>query len=152
MPPFLLEEAGGLPVYRASSLGPGALPSPIAAVAFQDVPDDSFVVQLTHPTLERMSGGVFSRGTWVVFAPTEEDAFAADRRDSPRLVVGRRAFNATRERWTFGLPLLREDKVHIIYRSHIAPLAEEPRRTDVSVIGRAIGVFVDGELQPVGAS
>ena len=152
LPPFLLDESGGLPVYQACKLSPGTLPPPIATVKVQGVPDDSFVVQLTHPTLDRMSGGVFAKGTWVVFAPTEDDAFAVHGRDSPRLVVGRKAFNATRERWTFGLPLLRENKVHIIYNSRIAPNAEDPRRADVIVLGRAIGVFVDGELQPIGAA
>ena len=153
LPPFLVEEPDGLPVYRASSLGPDALPSPIATVKVQDVPDDSFVVQLTHPTLERMSGGAFSRGAWVVFAPTDEDEFVVERGDrNPRLVVGSNAFNATRERWTFGLPRVRDDKVHILYRSHVAPSSEEPRRSDVSVIGRAIAVFIDGQLQSIGAA
>ena len=152
LPPFLLEESGGCPVYQASLLGPGALPSPIGTVVIHDAPDGAFVVQLTHPTLERMSDGIFSRGAWVVFAPTEHDAFPAGRDASPRLVVGSHAFNATGERWTFGLPLVREDKVHIVYRSHAAPRAEDPRRSDVSVIGRAIGVFVHGDLRPVGTT
>ena len=153
LPPFLVKEPDGLPVYRASSLGPDALASPIATVKVQDVPDDSFVVQLTHPTLERMSGGAFSRGAWVVFAPTDEDEFVVERGDrNPRLVVGSNAFNATRERWTFGLPRVRDDKVHILYRSHVAPSSEEPRRSDVSVIGRAIAVFIDGQLQSIGAA
>ena len=151
LPAFLREQSDGCPIYQASSLGPGALPSPIATVAIQDAPHDAFVVQLTRATLERMSGGVFSKGAWVIFTRTEEDAFVSDRRDmNPRLVVGRNAFNATRQRWTFGLPRLRGDNVHIVYRSHVAPLAEEPRRSDVSVIGRAVGVFVDGKLQPIG--
>ena len=151
LPPFLPEESGGCPVYQVSSLGPGVFPSPVATVSVQDVSGDAFVVQLTRPTLERMFDGVFSRGAWVVFTPTEKDAFVADRRDTtPRLIVGSNAFNATRERWTFGLPRLRGDRVHIVYRSHVAPLAEESRRSDVSVIGRVVGVFVDGELQPIG--
>ena len=152
LPRFFLEKAGGCPVYQASLLRKGVLPAPIATVAIQDAPDDAFVVQLTRPTIERMHDGVFSRGSWVLFVPTADDAFATDRHDSPRLVVGSHAFNATGECWTFGLPVVRGDKVHIVYRSQVAPLAEDPRRSEVSVLGLAIGVFVEGALQPIGTN
>ena len=154
LPSFLPVQEGGHPVYQPSSLGPDAFPSPIATVGIQGVPGDAFVVQLTHPTLERMPGGKFSSGAWVVFVPTEEDAFIAGPADKvPRLLTSRDgAFNATGERWTFGLPSQRQDKVRILYYSHVAPRAETPRRSDVRVLGRAFGVFVDGVLQPVGGS
>ena len=153
LPTFLPEEPGGLPVYQACNLGSGTLPSPIATVRVKGVPDDSFVMKLTHPTLDRISGGVFTRGAWVIFAPTDEGDFVVERLDkTPRLVVGRNAFNATREHWTLGLPRLRDNTVNILYRSHTAPFSEEPRRSDVSVLGRAIAVFVDGNLTSIGAA
>lgn len=152
LPSFLTEVQGGTPVYDATSLRANELPEPLATVELAGAPAGSFVVQLTHPTLERMPQGVFSTGAWVVFAPTSEDDFVSSDR-VPRLLLSRAsAFNATGERWTFGLPSQRGDKVHILYYSHVAPRAETPRLSDVVVSGRAHGVFVNGALQTIGGS
>lgn len=149
LPAYFLDEKGGCPVYRASALRNGELPQPIATVGVRDVPDNAFVVQLTRPTLERMKGGYFARGAWVVFAPTDEP-FADRRTDRfPRLIVGNNAFNATGEYWTLGRPFLRNERVHITYVSYVAPKAEEHRASDVNVIGRAIGVFADGDYRSI---
>ena len=152
LPSFLPEQEGGHPVYRASALGSGELPVPLSAVRLDDAPHDAFVVQLTRPTLERMPEGLFASGAWVVFVPTEKDAFAAGPNDRvPRLLVSSDgAFNATSERWTLGLPRVRNDKVHILYYSHKAPAFEAPRRSGVRVLGRAYGAFTGGVLKRVG--
>ncbi len=154
LPSFLTETQGGSPVYDATSLRADGLPEPLATVELAGVPTGSFVVQLIHPTLERMPQGGFSAGAWVVFTPTSGGDFVADRSDRvPRLLVSRAgAFNATGERWTFGLPSQRGDKVHILYYSHVAPRAETPRLSEVVVLGRAHGVFVNGVLQTIGGS
>ena len=74
-------------------------------------------------------------------------------RFSPRLLVSEAgAFNATNDRWTFGLPRLRKDKVRVLYRSHVAPRSETPLAKDVKVVGRAYGVFVDGVLLKLGGA
>ncbi len=147
LPDFLQEEAGGCPAYPASMLGSGDLATPLATVGVEGAPADAFLVQLTKPTLERMPGGRFLRGAWVICAPTnDEDAFVTGNQDrAPRLLISSAgAFNATGQSWTFGLPRLREEKVRILYYSHEAPTAESVRQSEVRVIGRAIGVFVDG--------
>jgi hypothetical protein len=90
-----------------------------------------------------------------VFVPTDEADFVTDdRRDHvPRLLARRSgAFNATGEGWTFGLASQRQDKIHILYYSHVAPRAEMALLSEVSVLGRAYGVFVNGELQPIRTS
>ena len=152
LPYFLREEEGGHAVYLASTLGSEGLPVPQWTVRLDDVPEDAFVVQLTRSTLERMPGGLFSSGAWVVFLPTQQDAFASDPNDRvPRLLASSNgAFNATGEHWTLGLPKVRNDKVRIRYFSHEAPAAEMPRRSDVRVIGRAYGIFSDGVLKRIG--
>ena len=149
LPSFLPEKEGGQPVYRSSDLRPGGLPVPLTTVKVDGVPSDAFVLELTRPTLERMPGGQFPRGAWVVFVPVPEDSFATGPRDIvPRLLVSRdTAFNATGEHWTFGLPRVRRDKVRIRYFSYEAPTAEVPRRSSVQVVGRAYGVFSDGVLK-----
>ena len=149
LPRCLPEKEGGCPVYQASALRNGGLPLPIATVGVRSAPDNAFIMQLTRPTLERMRGGYFARGAWVVFAPTDEPF--ADRRTDlfPRLIVGNNAFNATSEYWTLGRPFLRNERVHITYVSYVAPKAEEHRVSDVKVIGRAIGVFVDGDYRSI---
>ena len=153
LPPFLQEQEGGYAVYEASAFGEdGPLPTPTAMVALEGVPNGAFVVQLTHPTLERMPGGLFSLNAWVVFEPTTADDFVTDRRDRiPRLLFSEYgAFNATGERWTFGLPSVRNQKVHVLYYSYVAPRSETPRLDAVQVLGRTYGVFVDGILQRLG--
>ena len=152
MPAFLSEQEGGHAVYRASALGLGEMPMALTTVRLDNAPHDAFVVQLTRPTLERMPGGHFSGGAWVVFLPTNEDDFAAGPTDKiPRLLVSKdTAFNATGEHWTFGLPILREDKVRIRYLSHKAPAKEMQRRSGVRVVGRAYGVFVSEILRQIG--
>lgn len=150
MPSFLTTSKEGQDVYRASMFGSGAFPKPIATVRIPEVPDKYFVVQLTRPTIERFSGGYFSKGAWVVFVPVPEDAFAGSGDHVPRLLVSSKgAFNATGEHWTLGRPRVREDKVHILYNSYEAPPSETLRRSEVKVIGRVFGVFVDGKLKAV---
>lgn len=152
LPTFLGEQDGGTPVYAAADLGLDTVPAPMATVGVAGAPSDAFLVQLTRPTLERIPGGYFSTGAWVVFVRTAADAFSDGAGDRvPRLLVsGDGAFNATGERWTLGVPRLRGDKVRILYQSHKAPAAERPRQSDVQVMGRVYGVFVDGELKPIG--
>ena len=152
LPSFLHEQEGGHPVYRASSLGSRGLPRPLATVRIDEAPHEAFVVQLSRPTLERMPGGQFATGSWVMFVPVAEDSFATTTDDKvPRLLVSNNnAFNATGEHWTFGLPRLRKDKVHIRYLSHEAPAAEMARRSNVRIIGRAYGVLSDGMLKRIG--
>ena len=153
LPPFLREQENGCAVYRMSELGPGAWPAPVATVAIPGAPRNAFIAQLSHPTLERMADGVFSKDAWVVFVPAEPGAFVNDPRNdrTPRLLVKNQgAFNATRESWTFGLPILREDKVRILYNSRVAPRTEALCRSDVRILGQAFGVIVDGVLQLVG--
>ena len=152
LPSFLQEQEGGHPVYLASSLRSRELQRPLATVKIDNAPPDAFVVQLTRPTLDRMPGGSFAGGSWVVFVPAAEDSFATTNTDRiPRLLVSSdNAFNATGEHWTFGLPRVRKDKVHIRYLSHEAPAAEMPRRSSVRIIGRAYGVFSDGVLLRLG--
>jgi ATP-dependent helicase YprA (DUF1998 family) len=154
LPAFLPAAESGCPVYDVSSLRHEGKHELVATVSVPGAPEGSFVVQLKHPTLERMPAGAFAAGAWVVCAPTTQDDFVSDRRDrTPRLLLSRAgAFNATRAQWTFGLPSLRNDKVHILYYSHVAPRAETPRASEVTVVGRAYGVFVDGILQVVGGS
>jgi len=88
---------------------------------------------------------------WVVFTPCAPSDFATGKDRTPRLLISKTvAFNATNARWTFGLPSLRGDKVHILYFSHVAPRSEAPRADDVVVVGRAFGVFVGGQFQRLG--
>ena len=151
IPAFLQEDAGGCPVYSSSMLGSDPSPSPLATVRVDGAPSDAFVIQLTRPTLERIRGAYFARGAWVVCVPTEENAFLSGTNDRiPRLLMSRvGAFNATGERWTFGFPKTREDKVHILYFSYDAPRSEMARQSEVRVIGKAYGVFVDGVFQRI---
>ena len=154
LPPFLPETAEGLPVYEPADLAGDEEPEPLAKVSVPGAPDGSFVAQLARPTLERMGNGELAADAWVVFTPTEADDFAASNRDhTPRLLISEAgAFNATNDRWTFGLPRLRKDKVSVLYRSHVAPRSETPLATDVKVVGRAYGVFVDGVLLKLGGA
>ena len=129
-------------------------PEPLVRVEIPGAPKGAFVAQLTRPTLERMGKGVFAAEAWVVFASSQPDDFATSNKDHiPRLLVSKAgSFNATNDRWTFGLPRLRKDKVSVLYRSHIAPRSETPRAVDVKVVGRAYGVFVDGVLNKLGGA
>ena len=151
LPSFLPEQEGGLPAYRASMFGPSPLPPPMATVRVDGVPSDAFVVQLTRPTLERMSEGYFASGEWVVFVPEAKDSFGiGSTKRIPRLLISTEgAFNATGEHWTVGLPTERDDKVRILYLSHVAPRSETPRRSGVRVVGRAIGVFDGGVVKQI---
>ena len=151
LPSFLPAQEGGCPAYRASMFGPGPLPAPLATVLVDGVPSDAFVVQLTRPTLERMSDGYFASGAWVVFVPEAEDSFGtgSSKRIPRFLISSEGAFNATGEHWTVGLPAERDDKVQILYLSHVAPRSETPRRSGVRVVGRAIGVFDGGEFKRI---
>ena len=155
LPPFLQTQEGGHAVYEASAFGKDdGFPAPTASVSLEGVPDGAFVMQLKRPTLERMPGGFFSAGAWVVFEPAPSEDFVTDNRDrAPRLLVSKDgAFNATGERWTFGLPRLRKDKVHILYCSHVAPRSEASRLDAVRIVGRACGVFVNGILNKIGGA
>lgn len=151
LPSFLTAATRGCPIYDPMALGLAAPPTPLATVAIAGAPTDAFVVRLSHPTLERMGKGEFGKDAWVVFSPTGESDFAQGKDKTPRLLVTKDgAFNATKERWTFGLPTLRIDKVHILYFSYVAPRSETPHLDQVKVVGRAYGVFVGGQLQPLG--
>lgn len=152
LPAFLPAADDGCPVYDSASLASDEQPEPLARVAVAGAPSGAFVVQLARPTLERMGNGEFAAEAWVVFTPTHHDDFAASNKDlTPRLLVSRAgAFNATNDRWTFGLPRLRNDKVSVLYLSHVAPRSETPRAEEVKVVGRAFGVFVDGVLHELG--
>ena len=152
LPSCLRAAADGCPVYAPVSLADDRQPKPLALVTIPGAPEGAFVIQLPRPTLERMGKGEFAAGSWVVFAPTQVDDFMATGRDhAPRLLVSKAgSFNATNDRWTFGLPRLRRDKVSILYRSHVAPRSETCRAEDVEVVGRAVGVFVAGILVHLG--
>lgn len=153
LPSFLPEAAGGCPVVEPTALGAKEPPKPLAYVEIPDVPADAFVVRLSRPTLERMGKGELGVDAWVVFTPCPPSDFAVGKDRTPRLLVSKTvAFNATNARWTFGLPSLRGDKVHILYFSHVAPRSEAPRADDVIVVGRAFGVFVDGQFQRLGGA
>ena len=154
LPAFLPAADEGCPVYDPASLTTDEQPEPLARVAVAGTPSGAFVVQLPRPTLERMNNGEFAAEAWVVFTPTHPEDFAATNKDhTPRLLVAKTgAFNATKDRWTFGLPRLRKDKISILYQSHVAPRSETPRAEDVKVVGRAFGVFVGGVLQELGNS
>jgi len=67
-------------------------------------------------------------------------------------VIRTLADDATRDIWTLGYALLQGNKVKIQYRSDVAPPYETARLEDVAVVGRAIGVFVNGQLQPIGGN
>lgn len=151
LPGFLREEQGGCPVFSVSMLGSRTFPRPVGTVRVGGAPPGAYVVQLTRPTLERMPGGRFACGAWVVCVPTQENAFVRDTNDRfPRLLVrDNGAFNATGERWSFGRPTEREEKVHILYYSYEAPRSEMALKSEVRVIGKAIGVFVDEVLQSI---
>ena len=151
LPSFLTEAVGGCPVYDPATLDLATAPPALATVLVPGAPSGAFVVKLSRPTLERMGKGELGLDAWVVFAPTPPADFAQGKDKTPRLLVSKLgAFNATKERWTFGLPSIRGDKVHILYFSHVAPRSEAPRVEEVSIVGRAFGVFVGGQLQPLG--
>lgn len=153
LPSFLTEVDGGCPVFDPTTFGLATPPTPLARVAIPGAPDGAFVAQLSHPTLERMGKGEFGLNAWVLFAPSTPTDFAQGSDKIPRLLTHKAgAFNATKERWTFGLPTLRGDKVHVLYFSHIAPRSEMARVQDVDVVGRAFGVFVNGQLQLLGGA
>lgn len=151
LPSFLPLLEGGCPIYKPDALAQKERGEPLAEVSVPNAPEGAFVVQLSSPTFERMGAGEFKVGAWVVFVPTAPDSFAKSARDAPRLLIKREgAFNATNAQWTFGFPRLRNNKVNILYRSDSAPRTEVPRVDEVEVVGRAVGVFVDGALVEVG--
>jgi hypothetical protein len=153
LPPFLAEADGGCPIFDPKTLGLATPPTPLATAAVPGAPTGAFIVKLSRPTLERMGKGELGLDAWVVFAPTGAAEFAQANDKTPRLLVRKEgAFNATKERWTFGLPSVRGDKVHILYFSHVAPRSEAPRVDEVTVVGRAFGVFVRGQLQLLGGA
>ncbi len=151
LPSFLAEVADGCPVVDPAELRGEAPPAALAHVEIPDAPAGAFVVRLSRPTLERMNKGELGADAWVVFTPCDPSDFAVGKDRIPRLLVSKTvAFNATNAAWTFGLPSLRGDKVHILYFSHVAPRSEAPRAEDVVVVGRAFGVFVGSQFQRLG--
>ncbi|KAF5055625.1 ATP-dependent RNA helicase RhlE [anaerobic digester metagenome] len=152
LPAFLSTGDSGCPVFDLNLLTSDKWPAPLARVIVPEAPAGAFIVQLRRPTLERMQNGAFAEGAWVVLTPTQMDDFTKSAKDHiPRLLVSKTgAFNATNAHWTFGIPRLREDKISVLYNSHIAPRSETPRVEDVSVVGRAVGVFIDGVLIKIG--
>ena len=153
LPLFLTESEDGCPIYDPAGLGLGEPPQVIARVALSDVPEDAFIVQLTRPTLEQ-ANKAYAAGVWVVLVPTAPNDYVQSLKGAtPRLLVrATGGFNATNDRWTFGFPRLRNDKVSVLYRSRVAPRSEKPRAEDVQVVGRAYGVFVDGVLTKLGGA
>ena len=152
LPAFLRADDYGCPVYDPTSLANEEGPESLTFVSIEGAPTGTFVVQLSRPTLELVNNGAFAAGAWVAFSPTSEDDFVVNNKDrTPRLLVSKAgAFNATRDQWTFGLPRLRKDKVHILYQSRAAPRTEAPRAEDVKTVGRLFGAFVDGVFQHIG--
>lgn len=148
VPAFLKIRTDGIPLFRADQIGTEGLPTePTATVGIEGMPDGAFVIQLHKPTLDAMPGGAFGPGAWVVFVPTAADDFGTGQDSVPRLLVSTTgAFNATGEQWTFGRPRPRSGKIHILYRSQVAPRSEVARVQDLRVIGRAYAVFVDSAL------
>ena len=156
LPAFLSEADDGLPVYTPTSLASDEDPEPRAKVTFADAPDDAFIVQLTKSTMDKAYkklGRAFGSGAWVVFSRTNEDHFPEKSRGTaPRLVINRQsAFNSTGEKWTLGIPLMerKNEKIRIIHFSASARIERAPVR-DVRVVGKAIGVFVDGIYKKLG--
>lgn len=153
LPSFLREAAGGCPVLDLATLEIEEPSKPLAYVEVPNIPAGAFVVCLSRPTLERMGKGELGLNAWVVFTPCPPTDFSVGQDRIPRLIVSKSdAFNATNARWTFGLPSLRGNKLHILYFSHVAPRSETPRADDVVVVGRAFGVFVGGQLQRLGGT
>ena len=149
LPTFFSEADDGLPVYTPTSLASVEDPEPQAKVAFEGAPAEAFIVQLTKSTMDKAYkklGRGFGAGAWVVFARTKEDDFPQKSREAaPRLVVNREsAFNSTGEKWTLGIPLFepKTERIRIIHFSELARIERAPV-TDVRVVGKAIGVFVD---------
>jgi len=142
LPSFLPLSSTGVPVYSLASLA-DASPGLMGSVQLEGVPTDSFLIKLTHPTLEKMPGGWFNKGNWLVIERSSSDDFATSPTDKvPRLLVSTQgAFNATNQKWTLGRATLRDDKVKILYMSEKAPRSEEPKSATVSVVGRVWGVF-----------
>lgn len=142
LPKFLAPKASGVPVYRIASLADDK-PELLGTVQIDEAPANSFLVRLTRETLEKMPGGLFNVGNWIVIERLPSDDFVKPPTDKvPRLLVSNQgAFNATRQHWTIGAPTLRSDKVHILYMSDVAPRSEQPRATSVRVVGRVWGVF-----------
>ena len=153
LPSFLKEAAHGVPLFRLDSFNDPGERHPIARVVAEGVPAGAFIVQLTRSTLE---AGIraLSAGAWVVFAVADPGDFAASVRGAvPRLLRSLGGgFNATNERWTLGIPLLQGNRVKIQYRSTVAPPYETAQRSELEVVGRVLGVFVDGQLQPLGGA
>ncbi len=151
VPPFLAESSEGIPVFTLDALAGSGPPQPIARVLVLGVPADAFVAQLTHSTFEKRHGALI-KGAWVVFTRTESGDYSASLKGAePRLLRSATGgFNATKERWTFGIALKQGTKVKIQYQSAVAPRFETALASDVSVVGRIIGVFDDGQLQLLG--
>jgi len=153
LPLFLKENTIGHPVYLIKDLLTDSWPpNPFSTVIIDSVPENSFVVQLDRATLDRLQNGIFSVGAWVVFARLSADGFDVAQKDkTPRLILNTKdAFNATGSKWTFGLPSIRGDKVHILYNSNIAPRSETHPLENLRIVGKVYGVFVNGVLKRVG--
>lgn len=142
LPKFLPPSATGVPVFRIGTLADAA-PESLGSVQIDGAPANSFLVKMTQVTLEKMPGGLFDLGNWLLIARSPADDYAISPTDKvPRLLVSNQgAFNATRTHWTLGRATLREDKVHILYMSDVAPRSEQPRAASVRVLGRVWGVY-----------
>lgn len=148
--PPLAEDAGGVPVYALDALASGGAPT--CRVALPGAPEGAYLAQLTRPTMERIS--VFNEGAWILLTPTDEGDYAGNQDKIPRLIMNYEGtFNATNQRWTFGVPKLRDDKgdkVKIQYASNIAPRSETVLPSAVKIVARLSGVLVDGHLKTLG--
>lgn len=140
----------GCPVFRAAHIADGSA-EPIGHLAVE-APAGAFLIPIERPTLERMPNGLFKPGNHVLLIPTDEDDFAKSGADTaPRLLSSDGpAFNATRETWTLGRPILRNENVRIHYMSGVAPRSEMARSSEVKVVGKVIGVLMDGHLHRLG--
>ena len=84
----------------------------------------------------------------MVLVPPNESGFTAGNQDStPRLILNESKFEATGERWTIGLPKVREEKASILYTSGVSVRRESFPITDISIIGEVYGVVVNGKIQ-----
>ena len=155
LPAFLPAADEGCPVYDPAALANDEQPE----AARQGGGRRHSIRDVRRPVATADAGTHGQRrvrrgGVGGLHAHAAEEDFAANNKDhTPCLLVTKAgAFNATNDRWTFGLPRLRKDKVSILYQSYIAPRSETPRAEDVRVVGRAFGVFVDGVLQKLGGA
>jgi len=148
---FVQYSDAGCAVFDANSMSRDSR-EPLGYLHLPDAPAGAFAVRLDRPTLERMKPGHFKAGCHVLFVPGDSETFPeAGSPPTLRLLVSdTKTFNATRSRWTFGgLQVRRDGRVTIRYHSHVAPRSEGIDVEDVRIVGRPVGVWVNGRLEPI---